>query len=210
MNIWFLTTKLKLIINSIPSYCTLIRYFITKDCVIAANIPKVTIQSTVKERTTRYRSLLLKYFDWPRHPLKNTENWLDARSGIVNELEQILKKVPNVAMKKQSFQTEILYRHNEPTPVNGQNIIVTFHGRNRGTVDDGILLIGAHYDSENLRLFSVNDNGSGVVAIMECVRSLSDTIVNQGAILLNTVIFVLFDVQRSQYVRLLLSLLNRI
>jgi len=201
---------LKLKITSIPSYCTLIRYFIPKDCVIAANIPKVTIQSTVKERTTRYRSLLLKYFDWPRHPLKNPENWLDARSGIVNELEQILKKVPNATLEKQSFQTEILYRHNEPTPVNGQNIIVTFHGRNRGTVDDGILLIGAHYDSENLRLFSVNENGSGVVAIMECVRSLSDAIVNQGAILLNTVIFVLFDVQRSQYVILLLSLLNRI
>jgi Zn-dependent M28 family amino/carboxypeptidase len=84
----------------------------------------------------------------------------------------------------------------------GKNIIVTFHGRNRGTLSDNILLVGAHYDSENSMLQSVNDNGSGMVAMLECVRNLVDAIVNQRLELLNSVIFVAFDVQRSQYVML--------
>ena len=149
---------------------------------------------------TRYRSLLLKYFDWPRHPLVNDRHWLYVRSGLIKELEEIISKVPNVKLETQNFHTEIMYMQNKTTLVDGQNIIVTFHGRHRGTLNDEILLVGAHYDSENSRLQSVNDNGSGVVAILECVRNLADAIVNQRLGLLNTVIFVAFDVQRSQYV----------
>ena len=158
------------------------------------------MRSTLEERTTRYRSLLLEYFDWPRHPLVNNWHWLYVRKGLINKLEQIINKVPTATLDTHDFHTEILYMQNQTTLLDGQNIIVTFRGRNHGTVLDDILLFGAHYDSENSRLQSVNDNGSGVVAILECVRSLSDAIVNQRAILLNTVIFVLFDVQRSQYV----------
>jgi hypothetical protein len=160
----------------------------------------VTVRSTIEERTNRYRSLLLKYFDWPRHPLKNDRHWLYVRKELIKELEKILYKVPNVMLETQDFHTEILYMLDESTLVDGQNIIVTFHGRNRGTVSDNILLVAAHYDSENSRLFSVSDDGSGVVAMLECVRNLADAIVNQRLELLNSVIFVAFDVQRSQYV----------
>ena len=150
----------------------------------------------------RYRSLLKKYFATPRHPLINEKKWLSTRTGIVKELERILFQVPNVQMEVQEFDTEIMYRQPESTEMTGQNIIVTFHGHNSGTKNDEILLIGAHYDSDSTRLVSMNDNGSGVVALFESIQILSDQITNNGTFLLNTVIFVMFDVQRSQYVML--------
>ena len=159
------------------------------------------MNSSAVERMTRYRTLLLKYFYWPRHPLKNQRQRIEARTGIMNELKEILVKVPNVKIEIQEFNTEILYSFNESTAVNGKNIIVTFHGRNQHTKNDEILLIGGHYDSENYvrPLFPIND-GSGVVAILECIRSLSKDIKGNSFVLLNSVIFVLFDVQRSKYV----------
>ena len=158
------------------------------------------MSSTANERMDRYRSLLLEYFDAPRHPFINEDNWLYARTGIINELERILFKVPNVTMEIQDFHTDILYKPNEPTTIDGKNIIVTFNGRNRGTAGDEILLVGSHYDSDNTGPLSLNDDGSGVVAMLEVVRGLSDAIVNKRAILLNTVIFVAFDVQRFEHV----------
>ena len=151
----------------------------------------------------RYRSLLLKYFATPRHPLINEKKWLSTSTGIAKELEKILFNVPNVTVELQDFDTEILYKQPESTTLTGQNIIVTFHGRNQGTKNDEILLVGAHYDSDSSRLVAMNDNGSGVVAILECIQSLSDQIINKRTILMNTVIFVLFDVQRSQFVNLI-------
>ena len=166
---------------------------------------KVAMRSTANERMTRYRTLLLEYFDVPRHPFINEENWLYARQGVINELERILFKVPNVTMEMQDFHTDILYKPNEPTTVEGKNIIVTFHGRNRGTSNDEILLVGSHYDSDNTGPLSLNDNGSGVVAMLEVVRGLADAIVNKRAVLLNTVIFVAFDVQRFEHVNSFLN-----
>ena len=151
----------------------------------------------------RYRTLILEYFATPRHPLINEKKWLSTRTGIAKELEKILFNVPNVTVEKQEFKTEILYKRPESTRLKGQNIIVTFHGRNQGTKNDEILLVGAHYDSDSSRLVAMNDNGSGVVAILECIHSLSDQIINKRTILMNTVIFVLFDVQRSQFVNLI-------
>ena len=162
---------------------------------------QLQFNSTANERMDRYRTLLLEYFDVPRHPFMNEDNWLYARQGVIKELKQILNKVPNVKMEMQDFHTDILNKANEPTTVEGKNIIVTFHGRNRGTSNDEILLVGSHYDSDNTGPLSLNDNGSGVVAMLEVVRGLADAIVNKRAVLLNTVIFVAFDVQRFEHVK---------
>ena len=161
-----------------------------------------SLKSTASERMSRYRSLLLEYFETPRHPSINEDNWLNARSGIIIELDEILDQVPNVVMEVQGFETEILYRPNESTTVKGRNIVVTFNGLNRGKDRDEILLIGSHYDSDNSITRSLNDNGSGVVAMIEIIRNLADAIVNERAVLLNTVIFVAFDVQRFEHVGL--------
>ena len=162
------------------------------------------MRSTANERMDRYRTLLLEYFDAPRHPFTNEDNWLYARQGVIKELKQIIEKVPNVTMEVQDFHTDILNESNE-LMVEGKNIIVTFHGRNRGTSNDEILLVGSHYDSDNTGPLSLNDNGSGVVAMLEVVRGLADAIVNKRAVLLNTVIFVAFDVQRFEHVKSLVN-----
>ena len=166
----------------------------------APRLTTAEIRSGPKERMNRYHSLLVEYFAVPRHPLINEKRWLSTRQGIIKHLEQILFQVPNVSIEKQEFITEILYSQPESTRLKGENIIVTFHGHNRWTKNDEILLVGAHYDSDSSRLVSINDNGSGVVAILESIQNLKLQIVKKGKILLNTVIFVLFDIQRSQYV----------
>ena len=133
---------------------------------------KFTMRTTADERMDRYRWLLLKYFYAPRHPIINEENWLHARMGIINELGELINKVPNVEIQIQEFETDILGKRDELATVQGQNIIVTFRGRNWGTAYDEIILVGSHYDSDNMETMSLNDNGSGVVAMFEVVRSL--------------------------------------
>lgn len=157
-------------------------------------------RSTTTERIGRYKNLLVDYFALPRHPFLAEENWLRARSGIVSEFEKIIHNVPNVTMEIQNFRSEMSFSPNTATPLNGQNIVVTFQGRNRRTVKDEILVIGAHYDSDFSPLLSIDDNGSGVVAMLEVARGLADAIVNRKAVLHNTIIFVAFDLQRFEYV----------
>lgn len=152
-------------------------------------------RSTAAERTGRYKSLLTDYFALPRHPYLNEVNWINARAGILSEFEKILHNVPNTTMEIQDFHTSISFVPNIATEIKGKNIIVTFAGRNRGKAGDEILVIGAHYDSDASVLISIDDNGSGVVAMLEIARGLADAIVNRKAVLVNTIMFVAFDIQ---------------
>jgi hypothetical protein len=56
--------------------------------------------------------------------------------------------------------------------VQGMNIVGVIPGRNRNKPGDEIILIGAHYDSD-ANTPGVDDNGSGVVAMLEIARILS-------------------------------------
>lgn len=176
---------------------TLFFPFVFKNLPVADGEAKSTTssRSTSTERTDRYKSLLTDYFASPRHPYLNEANWLNARSGIMSEFEKILYNVPNTTMEIQDFHTTISFVPNIATDIKGKNIIVTFAGRNRGKATDEILVIGAHYDSDASVLISIDDNGSGVVAMLEIARGLADAIVKRKAVLLNTIIFVAFDVQ---------------
>ena len=79
--------------------------------------------------------------------------------------------------------------------------MVTFEGSNRigEGAGDQVLVIGAHYDSDSSTL-GIDDNGSGVVAMLEVARALADAIVRRKASLLNSVIFVAFDHQKLHHV----------
>lgn len=159
------------------------------------------------DRVTRYKSLLLDYFATPRHPYYNGDNCARARAGIVSEFEKILHNVPNTTMEIQPFETAMNIESGQIN-VKGQNIIVTFGGRNRRTARDSILVIGAHYDSDQSPLLTIDDNGSGVVAMLEVARELADAIVNRKAVLHNTIIFVAFDIQLFELVMRTYSLEN--
>lgn len=160
-----------------------------------------SVKSTGSERLERYTALLTEYFAVPRHPYANEANWQRARAGIVSEFERIIHNVPNVTMEIQPFETEVMFTAAFPNRVEGKNIIVTFDGSNRGTDRDQILVVGAHYESDGAPLLSIDDNGSGVVAMLEVARGLADAILNRKAVLLNTVIFVAFDIQQFEHVK---------
>lgn len=72
--------------------------------------------------------------------------------------------------------------------VKGVNLIGVMPGLNYNQPLDSILVVGAHYDTTALTP-GVNDNGSGVAALLETVRLLSP----KAGELNNTVIFVAFD-----------------
>ena len=187
----------------------------------ASVLPLGTPRSSASDRKERYKSLLIEFFAKPRHPLVNAESWLYARAGIVSQFEQILNGVPNATLEIQDFLTQVVYQPNFPTQVAGQNIIATFRGQRWQTGADEIVVIGvtikiffssadfkigypkkAHYDSDGSSLLSITDNGSGAAALLEVARGLADVIVNRHARLINTVIFVAFDVQKFEHVRI--------
>ncbi|XP_076303954.1 uncharacterized protein LOC143222025 isoform X2 [Tachypleus tridentatus] len=72
----------------------------------------------------------------------------------------------------------------------GVNIIGELTGQNRGSPEDGIIVIGAHYDTVFFTN-GVDDNGSGVAAMLEASRILSLA----QCRLMNTVLFVAFDLE---------------
>lgn len=72
----------------------------------------------------------------------------------------------------------------------GINIIGMLPGLNANSEKDGILLIGAHYDTVE-ESNGVNDNGSGMAALLEIVRLISA----HSCKFANTILFVAFDLE---------------
>ncbi|RWS00961.1 uncharacterized protein B4U79_12338 [Dinothrombium tinctorium] len=75
-----------------------------------------------------------------------------------------------------------------PNQYNGINIIAVKNGLNRGKTGDEIILVGGHYDTVESSP-GVDDNGSGMVAMLETARVLSSVQLKQ------TIMFVAFDLE---------------
>jgi len=73
---------------------------------------------------------------------------------------------------------------------NGTNVIGILPGRLWGTKEDEILVIGAHWDTVPLSS-GMNDNGSGVTALLEVARALTEGLCRPHT----SVIFVAFDLE---------------
>src|SRR5438445_641287 len=71
-------------------------------------------------------------------------------------------------VKEQKFTASGL----DGSKITGINIIGIMPGRNRGKEGDAIILVGAHYDTVRSSP-GVDDNASGVVALLETARILS-------------------------------------
>lgn len=72
------------------------------------------------------------------------------------------------------------------------NIIAILPGQNRGTEDDELLVVGAHYDTVK-KSAGVDDNGSGSAAVLEVARLLT----SHRCLLNKTIIFTLFDLEEE-------------
>ncbi|RWR99861.1 hypothetical protein B4U79_11772, partial [Dinothrombium tinctorium] len=75
-------------------------------------------------------------------------------------------------------------------PYNGINIIAVKNGLNRGKARDEIILVGGHYDTVE-ESPGVDDNGSGMVAVLETARVLRSVQLKQ------TIMFVAFDLEEQ-------------
>uniref|UniRef100_T1JYP9 Peptidase M28 domain-containing protein n=2 Tax=Tetranychus urticae TaxID=32264 RepID=T1JYP9_TETUR len=95
------------------------------------------------------------------------------------------------------YTAESFVQHFEATvslarTVKGANIIGILPGINRNQKTDSIVLIGAHYDTTK-HSPGVDDNGSGIAALLEMVRILAP----RSGELNNTIIFVAFDLEEN-------------
>ncbi|XP_077500979.1 uncharacterized protein LOC144111498 [Amblyomma americanum] len=109
-----------------------------------------------------------------------------ARFRIFNEFLDY-----GLETRYQNFSGE-LYRelmdHSQPT--SGVNIIGVLSGKHRRTPDDHLIVLGAHYDTFK-KTKGVNDNGSGIAALLEAARVLTA----HRCDLDYTVIFVALDME---------------
>lgn len=124
-------------------------------------------------------------FNRPRSDLYSKRMKESAKTSIMNKFQEY---------KLETF-TQSFTANKRGVSNKGVNIIGILPGKFRDANDpinrpDEILLLGAHYDTVESSP-GIDDNGSGMVAIMEVARLLS----NQPQPLNHTVIFVAFDLE---------------
>ena len=104
--------------------------------------------------------------------------------------EGIIEKLSHYTLETTS--QEFFAKDSAGVVVQGVNVIGVIPGKNRNKPGDEIVLIGAHYDTDS-NSPGVDDNGSGVVSMLEVARLLSP---HMGS-LSKTVMFVAFDLEEK-------------
>ncbi|XP_078483659.1 uncharacterized protein LOC100177071 [Ciona intestinalis] len=111
----------------------------------------------------------------PRQHAANPSNKLATRKFIKNMLGNF-----GLASEMQAFTiSETIQEDRSPfnfrsylrTVMKGFNIVSVIEGRHYGTINDKLIVLMAHYDT-HLSTRGVNDNGSGVSALLEIARLL--------------------------------------
>ncbi|RWS28182.1 M28 Zn-Peptidase-like protein, partial [Leptotrombidium deliense] len=124
---------------------------------------------------------LLSLFSKQRSTEYNAEQKESIRNNITSKL---------ASFGLQIITQDFVIRSIRPKPLYGQNIIAILPGKFRGTSNDVITVIGAHYDTVE-QCPGVDDNGSGATAVMETAKVLSTRRVEFN----DTLIFALFDLE---------------
>ncbi|RWS27783.1 uncharacterized protein B4U80_08033 [Leptotrombidium deliense] len=125
------------------------------------------------------RKMLEDHFTFPRSTVQARQQTMDF---IFERLS-----LYTLETKKQKFKA----RTDDGTAIEGTNVIGVIPGKNRGEPENGVIVIGAHYDSHE-NSAGVDDNGSGIVALLEVCRILSPKMNKFN----NTIIFVAFDLEK--------------
>ena len=106
-----------------------------------------------------------------------------SREGIIDKLSHYTLETTS---------QEFFAKDSSGNVIQGVNIIGVIPGKNRNKPGDEILLIGAHYDTD-ANSPGVDDNGSGVVSMLEVARLLSP---HMGS-MTKTVMLVAFDLEEK-------------
>ena len=104
--------------------------------------------------------------------------------------EGIIERLSHYTLETQT--QEFFAKAPNGSVVQGTNIIGIIPGRNRASPGDSIVLVGAHYDTEGSTP-GVDDNGSGVVGLLEVARLLSPKMGNLN----HTILLVAFDLEEK-------------
>ncbi|XP_078595938.1 uncharacterized protein LOC144873005 [Branchiostoma floridae x Branchiostoma japonicum] len=137
---------------------------------------------TPSSSTDNLRSLLTNHFNGNRHHVTNPTGKQAAADYI------------HTTLKSYGMQIYVDKFHTENAGYKGRNIVGIWRGINsEGTGDnsaDKPVILGAHYDTcrDNP---GVDDNGSGLAALLEAARVIS----TQPCVPTHSVVFVAFDLQ---------------
>lgn len=139
------------------------------------------IAGTVEAADTSYMTTVIRnYFSQPRHYIDGAEYKDMAKEYILEEFRRF------------GLQTDLQHfeKYISGSYVNGTNIFGVLKGDNFGQKTDRILGISAHYDTLP-ETPGVDDNGSGVAALLEVARWLADNRATWRRN--NTIVFLVFD-----------------
>ncbi|CAB3996426.1 Hypothetical predicted protein [Paramuricea clavata] len=136
-------------------------------------IPEIQSDPPLSLRTT------LRKFSKTRHHVTNPRSKEKARKYI--------KKM----FTKSGLHVWSEYIDTIPS-IRGENIVGMLEGKYTGTADDRIVIVGAHYDTTS-RTRGVDDNGSGVTALLQVAKQIG----NSGCSFKNTILFVAFDFEED-------------
>ncbi|XP_077981070.1 uncharacterized protein LOC144436214 isoform X2 [Glandiceps talaboti] len=96
------------------------------------------------------------------------------------------------AFKDSGIETELQKFASDVEEKKGTNVIGVMKGSRAGTADDSVMLIGGHYDTTR-KTPGVDNNGSGLSAIIEALKSLKAS----GFSCKNTILFAAFDLKEN-------------
>ncbi|XP_015789294.1 uncharacterized protein LOC107366223 [Tetranychus urticae] len=160
-----------------------------------ANLISTTTPSSPDELTNFYaesgsikgadiemmKKTLVKLFSKARSHEANITHKELIRSKILDRLS---------LFTSETFCQEFTGRDKNGAIVKGVNIIGILPGRLRGEHGEGVMVIGAHYDTV-ATCPGMDDNGSGAMAVLESARILSSKMGDLN----HTIIFVTFDLE---------------
>ncbi|MCZ6538943.1 MAG: M20/M25/M40 family metallo-hydrolase, partial [Chloroflexi bacterium] len=121
----------------------------------------------------------------PRNSLEDPEDHTRAANWIAAEFEQI-----GLAVSRQSFEIPGKVSAQLP-PRLGTNVIAQLNHSSVALRNARAIVIGAHYDTV-VNSPGADDNASGVAAMLECARVLSDSGTERS------ITFVAFDAEEMQ------------
>lgn len=149
--------------------------------------PKRSVNEPCKVSETEIhslRSMIENMFSFPRDHIVHPETKEKAREDILGKFKDF-----GLQVWTQNFTTPTITTPNGTEEAReGVNLIGVIPGARRGQLDDGIVLVGAHYDTV-ADTNGVDDNGSGLAVMLEVARAITEA----RCRLNNTLMFVAFD-----------------
>ncbi|XP_067053665.1 uncharacterized protein [Acropora muricata] len=142
-------------------------------------------QADARDRSESLKAFL-KHFNENRHHVTNPQGKQRVRQFILRTFQGLGLKAWS-----EGFEPDF------PQYATGVNVVGMIPGTLAGTPNDRLFLIGAHYDTVRTTLYGTDDDGSGVVALLQVARQIA--IDFKGCPRSFSILFVAFDFEEWEY-----------